>query len=475
MQHLKKLPELNANRALGVLCQRSLFRFFLEFWEVIEAKELIPNWHIEEICDELQRIYETWERGESQPDFLLNVPPGSTKSTLVTQVFPAWIWTRDASVRIISSSYAAELSTAHAVKSRDILKSDKFQRCYPGLIKFKNDTDGKTHYKNSEMGERFTTSTNGSVTGMHGDFIINDDPINPEKAASLVELATASRFSSTTLSTRKTDRERTVTIMVMQRLDAQDPSAHWIKTKAGNINHWCLPGQLSDSVKPERLKAKYSNGLMDERRLGPAALDKLKRDLGSRGYACQIQQLDAQQTGGIWQKWFVVIPDHEMPTPTMITGYGTDWDTAYTDKAENAASAFVTSGMYNNRMYIDNLGALQLEFPNLINEMKLHPAPHYIEAKASGKSAKQVLTVAKIVAIEVQVNADKEARAKDATPKVEAQMVCVRASLVDFLYNDEQQGILKFPKGPKADVADTVAQAIIRHLGVAVVHRSRKY
>lgn len=468
MQHSKKSVKLNPNKALATLCERRFYRFFLEMWETIEAVELMPNWHIEEICNELQRSYEIWERKESQDDILLNVPPGSSKSTIVTQLFPAWLWVKNPSIRIISSSYNADLSVSHAVKTRDCLKSEKFNRLWPDHINFKRDSDGKTDYKNTKKGQRFATSTGGTVTGMHGDFILNDDPINPKKAASEVELKNAVEFNDKTLSTRKTDKKRSVTIMIMQRLDERDPAGDWLrKQRLGmkTINHMCLPGRLSDSVRPSSLRDKYTNGLLDTNRLDEQALAKLMEDLGSYGFAGQIQQEPAPADGGIWKKWFIPIPDHLMPSPRQMDKYGTDWDTAYTKNESNAASAYITSGMYENKMHIDGLGWMYEEIPELLKSMRLLPDPHYVEAKASGKSIKQLLTTEKIPCIEVDVAGDKIVRAKSAAPKAEAGMVCIRASLLDKLYNDHEQGILKFPNGFKKDLADALAQAIWRHFG----------
>lgn len=464
----KKLPPLDANKALAKLCERRFFRFFLEMWETIEDVDLHPNWHIEEICDELQRVYECWARGESQDDVLINVPPGSSKSTIVTQLFPAWLWVKKASIRIISSSYNGDLSVSHAVKSRDCIKSDKFNKLWPGHITFKRDSDGKTDYKNTKKGQRFATSTGGTVTGMHGDFIINDDPINPKKAASDVELANAVDFNDKTLSTRKTDKKRTVTIMIMQRLDDRDPAGDWLrKQRLGqkSINHICLPGRLSDSVRPTQFRERYINGLLDIVRLDEEALAKMQSDLGSYGFAGQVQQEPSPSEGGIWKEWFIPIPDHLMPSPDMMDKYGTDWDTAYTKNEANAASAFIVSGMVEHLMYIDNLGWMYQEIPELLKSMRNLPNPHYVEAKASGKSIKQLLTTEKIPCIEVDVAGDKVVRAKSSAPKAEAGLVCVRQSLIDKLYNDHEQGILKFPNGFKKDLADTLAQAIWRHFG----------
>lgn len=465
-----KLPNLSPDLALGELCKRSFYRFFLEMWETIETVELVPNWHIKYICDELQDVYETWEAGEVQDDVLINVPPGSSKSTIITQTFPAWLWVRDASIRVISSSYSGDLATAHAVKTRDMLKSDKFNRMYPNLITFKSDTDGKTHYKNTDNGERFVTSTGGRVTGMHGDFIISDDPINPEATASEKELTKAVRFQGATLSTRKTNKARTVTIMVMQRLHHNDPAGDWIRRKGDNLRHICLPGEVSKFVKPEELKDRYVDGLLDPIRMDRKALDKIKSDLGSYGYAGQIGQQPSPEDGEIWKSnWIIPVPDHEMPSRTEMRDYGTDWDTAYTKNEKNAASAYIVSGKKDNKMYIDALGWEYMEFPELLKFMKTQvPSPHYVEKKASGKSACQTLISEGIPAVEVDVNGDKTARARDATPKAEGGLVYCRASILEKLLNDTQQGILAFPNGEKQDLADTLAQAIMRHYPNAI-------
>lgn len=456
---------LNPNLAKGELCKRSFFRFFCEFWETIETVDLVLNWHIEVICDELQAVYERWERGESQADVLINVPPGSSKSTIVTQIYPAWLWVRNPSIRIISSSYAGDLATAHAVKTRDLLKSDKFLAYFPNKVIFKQDTDGKTHYKNTANGERFVTSTGGRVTGMHADFIFSDDPINPESSTSEKELTKSVRFQGSTLASRKTDKNRSVTVMIMQRLHDKDPAGDWIKRKR-KLNHICLPALLSNDVKPEHLKEKYIDGKLDHIRLDDEAIERLKSDLGSYGFAGQFQQRPSPEDGGTWKASYIIpIPDHLIPPISEMENYGTDWDTAYTKKESNASSAYVVSGKHNNRMIIDNFGWFNLEFPELIKAMTEFPSPHYIEAKASGKSAKQTLISNGIPAIEVQVNSDKMARAKDATPKAEGGLVYCRASLIDKLLNDHQQGLLKFPNGEKMDLADTLHQAIIRHFG----------
>jgi len=448
------------------LCRRSYYRFFKEFWETIEAVEFVDNWHIEFICNELQSVYERWAAGDRQADILINVPPGSSKSTMVTQLFPAWLWVQNPSIRVISSSYAADLSIAHAVKTRDCILSDKFQACFPGLIELKEDTKGKSHFKNTKKGERFTTSTGGRVVGMHADFIINDDPISTEGAASQADLKTAKRFCTTTLPSRKTNRKRSVTILVMQRLHEEDPAGVMLsKADKKPVNHICLPAQKSEYIKPAHLAEKYVNDLLDTKRLDKESLDLIKIELGSLQYANQYMQVSAPEDGEYWRReWFKVIPDAIFPEPEELDAYGTDWDTAETEKQTNDAVGFVTSGKKDGKMYIDKVGFTRKKFVDMVKFMAVMPSPHFVEAKSSGKSSVEVLKDYGIVAVETVVKGgDKVARTQNATPPAEAGLVCIRESLISLLLDDDEQGIIKFPNNRHDDVNDALVQAIQRH------------
>lgn len=462
LQESKKI--VTKEGALAELCRRDFFFFLKEFWHVIIPDEPIYNWHIEYLCKELQEVVQRIKnRDPKLHDTIINIPPGTSKSTIVTVMLPAWAWTIDPSIRTLSASYSASLSTDHAMKSRDIIRSDKYRSYFPGL-EIKADQDNKTHYKNNHGGERYATSVTGTVTGFHAHLIVVDDPLNPKGAGSEADRLTANNFMDVTLSTRKVNKSVTPTILVMQRLHADDCTGNWLSKEGKKINHICLPGEISDSVKPLELKKKYIDGLLDVVRLSKTELNDLKIDLGSYGYAGQIMQVPAPIDGGIWKQWITPIDDGDFPKE--LKQFGTDWDLAYTEKESNSACAYVTAGMFDNKMYIDDIGFDWLEFPKLMGYMKTKKAPHYIEAKASGKSAKQTLTNHGIPAIEVNVDGgDKVARTTLATPFAEAGMVYCRKSLLNKLYYDDKQGILTFPNNSHDDLNDALVQAINRLLG----------
>lgn len=473
--------EAKIDRQNAKKCRESFYYFVQQFWNVISPEKPVWNWHIKALCDDIQiaalRICQIQngeddkgnpiiikDREEKVYDEIINIPPGTSKSTIFTVMLPAWIWTIDATIRTLTASYSASLSVQHSIKSRDIIKSDNYLKWFPEVA-IKSDQDNKAHYKNTKGGERYATSVTGTVTGFHAHLIIVDDPINRLDAEGEGQREKANDFVTNTLSTRKVDERITLMLLVMQRLNEDDPTGRLITINKSGIRHICLPAEFDDNISPKEWGKYYVDGLLDPQRKGQIQLDTQKKLLGSYGYAGQYGQRPTPAGGVIWQQWFLSVPDHLFPPIIELNNYGTDWDTAYTDKPDNAASAFVVSGLNpkNNLMYIDNIGWFNLEFPELIKQMLLLPNPHYVEAKASGKSAKQTLVRAGVPAIEIQVNSDKIARARDATPKAEAGMVCVRASILDKIYNDRDQGILAFPNGKKQDLADTLAQSIQRH------------
>lgn len=58
------------------------------FWPLIETAEFKANWHHEVICEVLEDVV-TSKTGR---DIVINVPPGTGKTTLVNVVFPIFCW-----------------------------------------------------------------------------------------------------------------------------------------------------------------------------------------------------------------------------------------------------------------------------------------------------------------------------------------------------------------------------------------------
>ncbi len=297
---------------------KSLFEFIKYFWPQISNDEFKPNWHIEYLCRELEKVAERVAKGlPKEYDLIINVPPGSTKTIICSIMFPVWCWTKWHWMRFITASYSSPLSLESAEYSRDLIWSESFRKVYPEL-EIKDDKSAKGNFKLVKKeqvfvgkqarvllgGNRFSTSVGATVTGFHGHILIWDDLLNPEEAISEKGLETANRWLDQTLSMRKTDKAVTATIGIMQRLHQNDPTGHSIAKKNKNIRHICLPGEIRnyrEQLKPAELAKFYKDELLDPVRLSWKILQDSEADLGQYGYAGQIGQKPTPPGGGMFK------------------------------------------------------------------------------------------------------------------------------------------------------------------------------
>lgn len=309
------------------LCRDSFYDFVRRFWNTIIPETPVWNWHIEFLCNELQTLAEPVFRQEPKLyDLIVNVSPGSTKSTIFSVMFPPWTWTRRPPTRIICGSYSKPLSYMLGGASRRVAMSEKYQTLFPEIVL---DDKQKGFFGNTEGGQRFATSTGGSVTGMHGHFLIVDDPINPKKAVSEIELQRANEWFDQTLSTRKIDKEGTPTIVVMQRLHQNDPAGHMLENREiERIRHICLPAELTGDVRPRRMRALYKDGLFDPVRIPRKVLEENMNVLGDYGYAGQFLQRPVPLGGGSFKVESLRVVD-ACPRVVRVVRY---WDKAGTAK-----------------------------------------------------------------------------------------------------------------------------------------------
>lgn len=324
--------------AKAELCRRSFAYFFKTFWNLVAQDVLQWNWHMDYLCQELQDLAE--RVGNKQPkkhDIVINIPPGTSKSTICSVMFPAWCWTRWPWMRFITASYSGALSLEHAEYCRDIVRSALYQSMFG--VQVKQDKDTKSNFrvikynKNGEVelgGGRYSTSVGGTLTGFHAHILIVDDPIDPNRAASEKELFNANYWMDQTLPTRKIDKAVTPLVLIMQRLHQDDPAGHLLSKKKNTVKHICLPGEIKnfgEEVRPRELIEKYKDGLLDPVRMGWKVLNDMEADLGQYGYASQIGQRPSPPGGGMFQVDMMHITDrppasHEI---AMVVRY---WDKA---------------------------------------------------------------------------------------------------------------------------------------------------
>lgn len=448
------------------ICEKSYFHFFQESWHVLEpSNELKISPYIEYLCNEIQFYVEYLIKGEKPPidELIINIPPATSKSSIVTKFLNPWVWIHKASLRIANTSYSQDLSYSHCLNSRDIILSDWYQQRWGNLYKLKGDLNKKSEFGNDKTGLRFASSTGGAMTGKHFNILIQDDPINPGKTASDARLQEAINFNDQTLPSRVL--EAGLHIIVMQRLHEEDTTGHELKKKEKKIKHICLPAEESSFVSPPEAKELYVNGLLNEQRLPKEKLIKLKEDLGSFGYSGQYDQTPTPKEGGIIKKeWFQFINENQLP----YINWDMWIDGAYTKSTKNDPSGIMIAGEHSGNLYIKFATSKYMEMPEILRIVPeladLHGLANksrvYFEPKASGKSMKQMINKnTDLSAVEITgslVNEGKEARIQVAAPKVESGKVfLVNGSWTDSFISQ----ICAFPNAAHDEYVDLIGYA----------------
>lgn len=283
------------------ICKDCFFEFVKEFWSTVIQEEPIWNWHIEYLCGKIQQRAERVFAGlPKEQDLIVNVPPGTTKSTIFSVLFPAWAMTRMPHARILVSTHTDNLGMDLSRRSRDVIKSEKYQRCFPE-IQIRDDQDTKGYWANTAGGWRLTCTIGGkNPMGFHAHFLIVDDPIDPQKVHSDAEITEANRFMNEVLPSRKVNKRVSVTFLIMQRLHQNDPTGNWLSQMAGDVEHVCLPADTSYKVIPSSLAENYVDGLLDPIRL-PRSVLKREEKRGSFFYSGQYGQDPVPLSGGMFR------------------------------------------------------------------------------------------------------------------------------------------------------------------------------
>ena len=304
----KKL-RINLDKAGAARCRKPgcLTFFVKEFWSIIVDDPLVWAPHMQVMCDEIEvadrRVF---ARQPKEYDVVINVPPGTSKTKIVSVLSTCWEFAMKPSIKVFVGSYSDMAVTGIALAIRKVMKSDKYQRWFPEVV-ISKDKDTSHNFLTESNGEFYAFTVGGTLTSKHADILKVDDPIDPQGAKSDAERNKANNFFSETLPSRKTNKEVTVTYLIMQRLHEADPTGSLLDKKGKRIRHIKLPGIAVDvmpgCVKPAQYRSIYTYidvpethplakrykttrlGVLDPQRNGIGVIEEATIDLGTYGYS----------------------------------------------------------------------------------------------------------------------------------------------------------------------------------------------
>ena len=120
MQIDRKLADTVYRRHFGAFV-------YAAFEALNPSQRLVPNWHIDAVCYCIQQMV----TGQNRKRLVLNLPPRSLKSLVVSVCLPAWLLGRDPGARIICASYSQDLAEKFSRDCRALLEHAALQTCFP--------------------------------------------------------------------------------------------------------------------------------------------------------------------------------------------------------------------------------------------------------------------------------------------------------------------------------------------------------
>jgi predicted phage terminase large subunit-like protein len=314
--------------------------FVREAWHVLEPNTpLVWGWHIQSMCDHLEAI----TFGRLAPRLIINVPPGSSKSMVVSVLWQAWEWGPCGlrSNRFLTTSFEMENVKRDTRKTRDLVMSEWFQALWPEVVIKRA---GETSFSNNDTGSR-EGAPFGSITGKRGDRFCVDDPHSLKGAESEADRNKRVREFLEGGLNRLNDQMRSAIVVVMQRLHEGDLTGALLARKLGfvllMIPMEFEPERRCETPLPWHDPRSYDGELMDPARMPRAAVDLLK-NVSAFSWAGQYQQRPTAREGGMFKRiWFA---DKILDAAPVGTRWVRHWDLAATKKGDGARTAGVKIG-----------------------------------------------------------------------------------------------------------------------------------
>lgn len=321
-----------------------LYKFVKHFWPIIEPDTpMQEGWAMEAVCLHLEACADGRIRR-----LLVNISPGTSKSTLCSVMYPIWLWgpKNRPGERILSMSYSSNLPERDNRKKLLILKSREFKRLYGN--RFHLTKEGEQLIQNSRTGYCMALGINSSVTGNRGGTCIMDDPNNIAEDSDLIRENTAMTFREAA-SNRLNDMDTSCLIVIQQRSHMGDVSGVILDEEL-DYEHLCIPAEFDGrkcrtSIGWEDPRTEIGESFWPER-FPPRVLQSLRKELGENAWAGQYLQTPMPRGGGIlkaeyWQDW----EDDIFPKWDYVLA---SVDTAFTDKQENDPSGFTIWGCFQH-------------------------------------------------------------------------------------------------------------------------------
>lgn len=354
------------------------------------------NWHHLLLIDALQRLAERKYRR-----LIVMEPPRHGKSYLVSILFPAWLFARNPTEKVILASYALSLASRMNLKCQGILASPRFTELFPNVSFQQEKATGeiRTSHKFdvSGGGQFIAAGVGGGINGEGCSAGITDDLIkNAEQADSTTYREKTWDWYTSTFKTRF--EPNNIEVNCATRWNMDDHTGRVLELGLDGVEVICLPALCEVPDQNRKLGEALWPGALEKPWYPRERLLEIQKESGSRVWNALYQQHPAPDEGNIIKRhWFQYYNPREYKIEGKRVNYY--FDTAYTEKEKNdptAAIAYIREGA---NFYILECAAEWLDFSGQIQFLKDFSARNgytpssiiRVEPKATGISLVQVV------------------------------------------------------------------------------------
>ena len=441
--------------------------------------------HIELICSELQEVYESVANHSLLPKRLqLWLPPGSMKSKLASNLFPAWCLGRKPQWCFLAIGSDFEFSVDNFGRpTKDLIDSDQYQAIFP-LTKLKKDVQSAGRWDTSKKGRFVARGAGQNIAGRRAHISIVDDAITEQTTDTGRQEINA--WYRKGLRTRLLPRG--AEIIINTRWFVEDLSGFMLKVDERSSRPWKvvrIPAIL-DLEASTMLKARcqvgdprFEEGTSFWPEFWPTALLLEKKEtMPPHEWASLYQQSPVLEEGGLvkrtdWKIW-------EEPEPPKCKSVVVSLDTALSQADAANFSAYTVWGVFTNLVTLfDNTqiaqdsivllsaGKGRWDFTGLCAkarelDTKYEPDFFLIENTSAGLLLIPEMYKWGLPVLPCQPVKDKTSRLQATTPYFQAGRVWVPKGKT--WAEEVVQEVCSFQprlRNQKDDYTDTVSQAII--------------
>lgn len=484
---LKELNKLE-DQVLGKLIEkaRNCFYTFVKLMApVVLPEKFIDGVHIGLVCEELQKVAESvWDKSKEPVRLQLFMPPGSMKSKIASNLFPAWCMGLHPNWCFLAIGADFDFAVDNFGRpTKDLIDSSRYQAIFPGT-RLKKDVSSAGRWDTTKKGRFVARGAGQGIAGRRAHISIVDDAINEQTTDS--DRIKINNWYRKGLRTRLLPRG--AEIIINTRWFVEDLSGFMLKIDGKSRRPWKvikLPALL-DQEASRMLKARVSNddprfeeGTSFWPELWPT--DKfleLKETTPPAEWSALYMQNPIIEDGGIvkrsdWGLW-------ENTDPPKCTSIIVSVDTALSQKELANYSAYTVWGVFTNLvdlfdgtkiaqdcMVMLAAGKGRWDFAQLIAKMKeldtkYLPDFFIVEEASAGILLIPEMQKWSLPVLPMKPLGDKTFRLQATTPYFQAKRVWVPKGKT--WAEDVVQEVTAFQprlRNQQDDYTDTVSQAII--------------